>query len=239
MFRRILFQIGACLFLSVSCSDVTRTIQPAHPGLGVTQSKPAFNSSSGNYICTMLTEWPTATIYVGHTLVIHANENLCDSSTHVYIGDGTASFYTNDPSVASLSTVLGYTTTVTGVADGTAYVSIDACCDQSGNPIHNETDVTVQHEPLAVSVSGPTSVNTGPSCQFDANPSGGYSGYSYQWTADGTIVGSSTSSQVTVQFTADGTHSVSVLVTDSHSQQHGGGTSVTSSTASPPAITCS
>lgn len=238
MLRRTILSLTAGLLLVAGCNDAA-VMTPVQSGAARTPLTPAFNSTPGNHICSFVNEWTNPTVYVGHTLLIHANEQLCDDATHAYVGDGTATFQSNATGVATVNTFIGLTTTLTAVADGNATISIDACCDQGGNPVHNDTYVTVQHAPLTVNVTGDASVNTGPSCQYDSNASAGYPGYTYQWSADGTIVGSSTSSQVTVQFTSDGTHLVSVLVTDSHSHQTSGGMFVTSSTTSPPSITCS
>jgi hypothetical protein len=63
------------------------------------------------------------------------------------------------------------------------------------------------------SASGPTSVNTGETCNYSAIPNGGYSPNSYSWTVDGTTLSGQNTGSINASF-IDGVHAVTVTATD-------------------------
>jgi hypothetical protein len=93
--------------------------------------------------------------------------------------------------------------------------------------VGTSTTASIQQTTLAAFVSGESSVNTGANCNYSASAVGGYGGYTYLWSVDGTIVSGQNTSEITANFT-DGTHLVSVLVTDAQSQSTYGNLYVTS-----------
>jgi PKD domain-containing protein len=150
---------------------------------------------------------------------------------------GEAYFFLDD-AIATANTVIGTSTSVTAHADGTTSVDVNACCDKNGQPVGVLVPVTVTHAPLAPSISGESNVNTGRNCDYTAGAAGGYPPFTYSWSVDGTIVRGQNTEQITANFGSDGSHFVSVAVTDSHSQHATSNLSVNSSTQDPPQVTC-
>jgi len=224
----LLVTIGAC---RAATSPPQRAASPSPGGAN-------FDSGGNDYVCLLSPSPSSLTVYVGHSTGLSGGAYLCLNGSGSPQGNTTAYFTSNNSSIASVSPTHDVSTTVTGVADGSTSVNVVACFDSNGNCISQTVPVTVQHAPLAAGVSGPTSVATGPTCTFNAGASGGYPPYSYSWSADGTITGGATSSSVSVQFTSDGTHLVSVTVTDAQSHQSSAGLYVNSSSPSPPPIQC-
>jgi hypothetical protein len=88
------------------------------------------------------------------------------------------------------------------------------------------------------SISGYNPVNTGINCQYAASVYGGYPGYTYSWSTDGTIVSGQNTSALTVNFGSDGSHFVSVTVTDAQSETASKALNITSQTSNPVQLTC-
>jgi hypothetical protein len=163
--------------------------------------------------------------------------------------DHTAGYWTtSNSSIASVVDQHGRpagnnaTDQVTVHTSGTGTVAITnlyLCCDFNGADMALTATLTITPHALAASVFGDTEVNTGISgCYYDVGASGGYPPYTYYWSVDGTTLSGQSASQVQVRFDSDGTHLVSVLVTDSHSQRTYGNLYVTSDTSYPPQVTC-
>jgi hypothetical protein len=106
--------------------------------------------------------------------------------------------------------------------------------DQSGTG----TTVTLENNALQAFISGDQTVNTGNNCTYNANGFGGYPGYTFSWSADGTIVSGQNAASMTVVFNSDGSHLVSVTATDSQGQHYTQGLTVTSQTSDPPQLSC-
>lgn len=81
--------------------------------------------------------------------------------------------------------------------------------------VSSGSTVTIQENSLSASISGPTSVDTGISCDYSVGAFGGFGGYTYLWSTDGTITDGQGTAAVDVTFGSDGSHSVEVQVTDS------------------------
>ena len=62
-------------------------------------------------------------------------------------------------------------------------------------------------------IDGPTSVNSGVSCNFSAIPRGGYDPPGNHWDVDGTILDGQSTGAIDAVF-EDGIHAVSVSATD-------------------------
>lgn len=65
--------------------------------------------------------------------------------------------------------------------------------DDDGAPGETTKTVTVTDAPLSVSIDGATSVSANTICTWFASPRGGTGGYTYQWTRDLSVVGTSSS----------------------------------------------
>lgn len=105
--------------------------------------------------------------------------------------------------------------------------------------VNSSTSVTLTNLSPVAFISGETPVNTGNNCQYDATVYGGLPGYTYSWSTDGTILSGQNTAQITVRFSSDGSHFVSVTVTDALSETAGKTLNVTSQTSDPPQVTCS
>jgi hypothetical protein len=108
----------------------------------------------------------------------------------------------------------------------------------SATSIGTSSTATLENQSPQVFISGSNPVNTGINCTYVANGYGGFPGYAFSWSTDGTIVSGQNSASLTVNFSSDGSHFVSVTVTDSQGQQATKNLSVTSQTSSPPELTC-
>ena len=104
--------------------------------------------------------------------------------------------------------------------------------------IGTSTSATLENNSLAVFISGDNPVNTGNNCEYSANGYGGYLGYTFSWSTDGTIVSGQHAADLTVSFQNDGSHFVYVTVTDAQSQQATRNFAVTSESSDPPELTC-
>jgi PKD domain len=235
------YLFAGLLAITVGCGDGTQLSQPTR----VAQSQGArFDAEPGTYICYMSPGPLNWTVYVGQTVgSLNGGALECLNGTNTPYNNARVTFLAGNTSIANVTSIIGYSTGITGVADGQTVIDVSACCDASGNLVDPggpyAIHVTVTHAPIAANPTGPTSVVTGNNCTYDAGGQGGYPPYTYAWTVDGTIVSGGSSSQATVRFDSDGTHLVSVTVTDSHSQHASGGLYVTSSTPDPLPVTCS
>lgn len=236
--RMLSLLLTAGLLGATACADTSGVNAPP-PALRSPPTIPSRQSLSWAHICSIGPTPNPVTIYVGQHVTLDANDALCNDTTGRFAGYTTANFESPDPAIATGGGVIqAFSTTITGVGDGQTGLSVYDCCDINHNVVQQYVTINVAHAPLTVSAVGPTSVTTDRDCQYEASTSGGYPGYTYQWQADGTIEGSSTQSSVTVRFTDDGVHLLSVRVTDSNGQQATGSVYVTSSTPDPPPITC-
>lgn len=215
-----------------ACSDGTRIVQPAGGSLRTPHAAASLDTHP--VICSFAPTPSSLSVYVGGSVGLNGGEEICDDSTGHFLGWGFVNFFSTDASVGSLSPGYGTSTTITGVADGSTTVQVVSYDGQ-----YAYVPLTVTHAPLTGSVSGLSNVNTNRNCDYSVGASGGYPPYSgYSWTVDGTIVSGQGTSSVTVNFTSDGNHLVSVDVTDSHSVRTTAALWVTSSTQDPTQLTC-
>jgi hypothetical protein len=117
-----------------------------------------------------------------------------------------------------------------------SYSGLSPNCGWSN--IGTSTTVTLENNALQAFISGDQTVNTGNNCTYNANGFGGYPGYTFSWSADGTIVSGQNAASMTVVFNSDGSHLVSVTATDSQGQHYTQGLTVTSQTSDPPQLSC-
>ena len=231
MSRTLNVTVLICLAaLAAACTDSPNPSQPVKRSVSAGPSYDQVGSANGTYICDMSPTPQSVSLYVGGTVSVNDGEVLCDDNTNMRVQAGEAT--------ATAQQTVGFSTTVLAHADGTTGMTVEACCDQFGQWAAVTVPVTVTHPPLAPIISGESNVNTNRSCTFDAGPGGGYPPYTYSWSVDGTIVGGQGTEQITARFGSDGSHLVSVSVTDAHSQNASGNLWVTSSTQSPPELSC-
>ncbi len=237
--RRSLWIMPAVIF-AVACGDSSSVVQPNSAKIKAPGSA---NRDSyefpHSYICAQGLP-DTITLYTGNSVTLSHLIGLCDSTTNLPVAwDSHATYFTGSSSIGTIENS-GTGATVHGIGDGTTYVGFSDCCDKNNQLMElSPTVLIVSHAPLIPNVSGEGNVNSNRDCNYSAGATGGYPPYtSYSWSVDGTITQGQGTSAVTVNFTTDNTHLVSVLVTDSQGHQAYGNLWVTSSTQDPPELTC-